>query len=136
MSEKKTKKQDNNVSSIDKLIEATFLRLKDIIDANTIIGNTIQLSEQIYIIPISSVSVGLISGGGELPGKKNTSTLNGVATTGFNITPTGFVAINNGIIDYIVSSSESSQTNKALDTVLGLLEKFLLKNEKDNVYEE
>jgi uncharacterized spore protein YtfJ len=136
MSEKKIKQQDNKVSSIDKLIDATFLRLKDIIDANTIIGNTIQLSDQTYIIPISSVSVGLISGGGELPGKKNAKSLNGVATTGFNITPIGFVTINNGMINYIMSNNENSQANKALETVLGLLEKFLLKSEKDNVYEE
>ena len=110
-------KKNNNKSSfedIDKLIDNTFLRLKDVIDANTVVGSTIKLTEKIFIVPISKVSVGLVSGGGEVPNKKN-DTSNACSTTGFTITPMGFITINNSAVDFISSNIADNSGDKLLD---------------------
>ena len=99
-----SKKNENNYESVDKLIDNTFEKLKEIIDANTIIGKTIKLGDNVAIIPISKVSVGLVTGGGEMPVKrKNMSSLG--STTGFTLTPIGFLTINDVTISYISNSS-------------------------------
>ena len=124
-------KNNDNSDSIDKLIDNTFAKLKDIIDANTIIGKTIKLSEKVAIIPISKVSVGLVTGGGEMPVKrKNLSSLG--STTGFTLTPIGFLTINDTAINYIPTSVGETSTNKLIETFALIYDKFLKYNGDGN----
>ena len=119
--------------TVDKLIENTFNRLKDVVDANTIIGSTITLSDKVCVIPISKVSVGLISGGGEIPMKKQKKGMsNGCSTSGFTVTPMGFLTINDNNIDYISVGFTESTPTKMIDSLLSIYEKFLIKNGDDN----
>ena len=125
--ENMSKKTDNNLDVVDQLVENTFTRLKDIIDANTIIGKTIKLSDTVSIIPISKVSVGMISGGGQMPVKRKD--LNSLGnTTGFTITPIVFLTINNTNISYIPTSIEDNSTSKLVETFAMLYDKFLNSN--------
>ena len=122
-----SKKKDNNLDAVDQLIENTFTRLKDIIDANTIIGKTIKFSDTVAIIPISRVSVGLVTGGGQMPVKrKDISSLG--STTGFTITPIGFLTINESNINYMPTAIQDNSTNKLIDTFTILYDKFLKTN--------
>lgn len=124
---------NNDFKSIDMLIENTFDRLKDIVDTNTVIGSTIELTEKLFIIPISKVSVGLISGGGEFPIKNKKTSVNACSTSGFTVTPMGFITINDTIIDFIGTGVTQSNASRALDTFFSIYEKMILKNngEKD-----
>lgn len=132
MSEKKNI-TNTEFDSIDKLIENTFDRLKNILDADTIIGSTIKVSEKICIIPVNKVSVGLISGGGEIPNKKKKKNFNGCSTSGFTIIPIGFITINDTKIDYISAGYTENTPTKILDTIINIYEKTLLKNGENNV---
>jgi uncharacterized spore protein YtfJ len=122
-----SKKKDNNNESVDKLIDNTFAKLKDIIDANTIIGKTIKLGENVAIIPISKVSVGLVTGGGEMPVKRKILSSLG-STTGFTLIPIGFLTINDTIVNYISTSVTDSSTNKLIETFASIYDKFIKYN--------
>lgn len=50
---------------INNVIETTFKNLSNIIDVNTVIGSPIKANDGTFIIPISKVVVGVLSGGGE-----------------------------------------------------------------------
>ena len=126
-----SKKKDNNLDSVDQLIENTFTRLRDIIDANTIIGKTTKLSDSVAIIPISRVSVGLVTGGGQMPVKRKDMSSIG-STTGFTITPIGFLTINESNINYMPTGFQDNSTNKLIDTFTLLYDKFLKSNGDDN----
>ena len=134
MSNKKNKTEQNNFDDIDKLIDNTFSKIKDLIDANTVVGSTIKLGEKTFIIPISRVSVGIISGGGEVPGKNKDKSLTACSTTGFSLTPIGFVTINDKTIDFIGSTLVEASSNKIIDMFSSMFEKIISKNEVD--YEE
>lgn len=122
-----SKKNEISCDSVDKLIDNTFAKLKDIIDANTIIGKTIKLTENVAIIPISKVSVGLVTGGGDMPVKrKNLSSLG--STTGFTLVPVGFLTINDLSINYIPTSVVDSSANKLIETFASIYDKFLKVN--------
>ena len=125
------KNDNSNLESVDKLIENTFDRLKDIIDANTIIGKTIKVSDKVSIIPVSKVSVGLVTGGGQMPVKKKNVTNLG-STTGFSVIPIGFLSINDVSIQFVSTELIDSSTNKLIDTFMSVYDKFLTKNGESN----
>ena len=135
MSDKKNKKDQPSFDEIDKIIDNTFARLKDLVDANTMVGSTIKLTERLFIIPISRVSVGLVSGGGEVPAsKKNNMSISAGSTTGFSLTPIGFITINDNVIDFIGTTTIENSTSRLLDVFMGIYEKILTKSETK--YEE
>ena len=126
-----SKRNENNCENVDKLIDNTFEKLKDIIDANTIIGKTIKLSENIAIIPISKVSVGLVTGGGEMPVKRKNLTSLG-STTGFTLIPIGFLTISGQGVNYISTSIAEPSTTKLIETFATIYDKFLKNNGDGN----
>lgn len=135
MSNKKNN-NDDSLKQFDKIIENTFEKLRDIVDSNISIGKIIEVNKNIFIIPISKISVGLVSGGGEMPSNKKQIGVSVGSTTGFSVTPIGFVVVNqNGTTDYISAISTDNSSNKIFEILLNLIEKFTNKQE-DNGYEK
>ena len=123
----------NNYLPVDELIDKTFNRIKDVIDANTIIGQAIVIAENISIIPISKVSVGVVSGGSEIPRKKkNNMSMTAGSSSGFTISPIGFIAVNGDRVDYISTVLEGDSTSKYLNLISNMVEMFIGNKERDN----
>ena len=57
-------------TKISDIIESSLANLKEMIDANTVVGKPIDTGTGTVIIPISKVSMGFASGGLDYPGKK------------------------------------------------------------------
>lgn len=110
----KNKKVKN--SQIDEIINDTFEKMKDIIDANTVVGKVINIGNT-HILPISKISMGIVSGGGNIK-KNNISAGSG---SGFNIIPIGFITISEGILNYLPVNNEVG-TNRALDGIFKIYE--------------
>lgn len=117
--------------SLDTIIENTFNHIKDIVDANTVVGEIIDLGNKLYIIPVSRISVGLISGGGMLP--KDKKNINAGSGTGFNITPIGFITISNFKFDFLPVNTVSDMSKSIVEGIVKVYENLLQKN---NVGEE
>lgn len=128
MSKKGNKLETN---TLDSIIDNTFNQIKNIVDANTIIGEAIKLTDNILIIPVSKVSVGLISGGGE-DSKNKKAVVSAGSSTGFTITPIGFVTINDSAIDFIGVTTNDNATSMLLNSILNLSEKLIARGVVDN----
>ena len=129
MSKKETnKKIDNNIENV---IENTFCHIKDIVDANTVVGKIIELGDKNYIIPVSKISVGLISGGGILPKGKNEN-FNAGSGTGFNIVPIGFVAISKSEFKFLPVNTSGDFNKSMLDMCFKFFEKYLKNDIEEN----
>lgn len=88
---------------VNKLVSDTINGLKNVIDSNTIISSPITLAKDTVIVPITKVSVGFVSGGGELNTVKSKITsfpFVGASTSGFNLSPIGFISFSNGEIKF------------------------------------
>lgn len=97
---------------VENVLEETLKNLKDIIDVNLIIGNSIICNET-TVIPVSKVSVGFVSGGGEYANNKKVKKLftlpfAGGSGGGCNIVPIGFLVVNNGSVNFIKVDDESN----------------------------
>lgn len=122
----KEKEQDND---IDAIIENTFNHLKDIVDANTVVGTTIKLTDNLFVIPVSKISVGLISGGCNVPNAKKNNNYNAGSGTGFNIVPIGFITINNSIFNYLPVNNDD-MNNNIINGLMKIMEQFMQKVNK------
>lgn len=130
---KKTKSENKDYKSLDTLIDNTFDKIKNLVDTNTVVGNAISIAPGKIIVPISKVSVGIISGGGELPtSKKNNLSVSACSTTGFTITPIGFITVSDGAIDFVAALSGDNVAGRYVELFAGICDKFLSKKEFDS----
>lgn len=121
-----------NETPIKQMIEAALSNIKNVADANTVIGNPIVVNENITVIPFSKVSVGFASGGSDLGKRdeKNQANFAGGNGAGLTVVPMGFIIAAFGDVRVIDLKSPSSYNapadpvNKTIDAVNGLVDKM------------
>jgi sporulation protein YtfJ len=135
---------------IEGLMKTAMNSIQDMVDVNTIIGEPIETSGNVMIIPISKVCFGFAAGGSEF----NTETLDeykkkekeeemqyrlpfgGGIGAGVTINPVAFLVINKENIK-LMPISHSSTVDKIVDYIPDILDKFIKnKNGKDEDIEE
>ncbi len=85
-------------------------KIKEMVDCQTIIGDTIDAGDGIKLIPISKVTYGFASGGSDFPTKTNKELFGGGGGAGVTISPVGFIVIKDGDVSvkYISEGAENS----------------------------
>ena len=61
---------DQQINPIEKIMGTTLENLKQMMDVNTIVGESTVLADGTLIIPVSRVNAGFVAGGGEYPAKE------------------------------------------------------------------
>ena len=121
---------------IEGLMFTAMNSIKDMIDVNTIIGEPIQASNNIVVIPISKVSFGFAAGGSEFKGgtfeeyKKQEKDeqiqyrlpFGGGAGAGVSLSPVAFLVIQGNIVK-LLPVDHSTSLDKLLDYIPDLFEK-------------
>ena len=129
---------------IEGLMRTAMNSIQDMVDVNTIIGEPIETSGDVMIIPISRVCFGFAAGGSEF----NTETLNeykkkdeeeemqyrlpfgGGSGAGVTINPVAFLVINKETIK-LMPINHSSTFDKIVDYVPDILNKICGKEKED-----
>ncbi len=85
-------------------------KIKEMVDCQTIIGETIDAGDGIKLIPISKVTYGFASGGSDFPTKGSKELFGGGGGAGVTISPVGFIVIKDGDVSvkYISEGAENS----------------------------
>ena len=121
---------------IEGLMLTAMSSIQDMIDVNTIIGEPIETSNNVVIIPISKVSFGFAAGGSEFKGetideytKKDKEEaiqyrlpFGGGSGAGVSINPVAFLIVQEGCVK-LLPVSHSSAIDKLIDYVPDLIEK-------------
>lgn len=145
----------NNEHPIEGLMVTAMNSIQDMIDVNTIIGEPIETSNNVIIIPISKVGFGFAAGGSEFKGetideysKKEKEEqvqyrlpFGGGAGAGVSISPIAFLVVqSNGV--KLLPVCHSSAVDRLLDYVPDLMEKMnnylnkSMQNKKEEKKEE
>lgn len=125
-----------NIHPIEGLMTTAMNSIQDMIDVNTIIGEPIETSNNIVIIPISKVSFGFAAGGSEFKGetvdeyrKKEKEEevqyrlpFGGGSGAGVTINPIAFLVIQGENVK-LMPVNYSSSIDKLLDYIPDLLDK-------------
>ena len=125
---------------IEGLMNTAMNSIKDMVDVNTIIGDPIETTNNVVVIPVSKVNFGFVAGGTEFNGKeqKNGSLLpgkdeeekkeekrmpfGGGSGAGVSISPIAFIIIQQSGVK-LLPVDHSSAFDKLLDFVPDLIEK-------------
>ena len=114
---------ENKLSDI---IKTTLENVKGIVESNTVIGEPVNTTNGIVIIPVSKVSLGFASGGLDYASKKEADkakNFGGGGGTGVSVTPMAFLVIKpDGNVELLNMSMPDTVTNK-IATVGNLIEK-------------
>lgn len=126
----------NNEHPIEGLMVTAMNSIQDMVDVNTIIGEPIETSNNVIIIPISKVGFGFAAGGSEFKGetideysKKEKEEqvqyrlpFGGGAGAGVSISPVAFLVVQPNNVK-LLPISHSSAIDRLLDYVPDLMEK-------------
>lgn len=124
---------ENKISGI---IETSLEKIREVVDANTIIGTPINTPGGTTVIPVSKVMVGFASGGVDYLGKNakkseaevrhnGTSTnFGGGGGTGVTVQPVGFLVISaDGDVQLLNVGAGSAGSGDKIDSIAGIIEK-------------
>ena len=119
-----------NETPIKQMIESALSNIKNVADANTVIGNPIVVNENITVIPFSRVSVGFASGGSDFGKRDSQPNFAGGNGAGLTVVPMGFIVAAFGDVRVIDLKSPSTYNapadpvNKTIDAVNGIVDKM------------
>jgi len=130
--------------TIENIMKSSMDQIKAMVDVNTIVGNPIMTGNETMILPVSKVSLGFFSGGGEYnskaPVKKSGEAFDsngvtnaaeerfpfaGTSVAGMCLTPMAFLSVNGGSVKVL-----PAQYNNSWDKVIDIVPDMISKIEK------
>ena len=111
-------------------------KMRDMIDANTIVGEPITTADGITLIPVSKVSFGFVGGGSDFSQKQDSKNGFGGGTgAGVNIIPVAFIVAKGQDVDLIyVTPTALSTVDRLIETVPDVIDKvtgFISKDKEE-----
>lgn len=120
---------------LNDLMRSTMEKIHEMVDTNTIVGEPISTPDGVTLIPISKVSFGFGSGGGDYGNTKQN--FGGGSGAGVKIAPVAFLVIKDGTTRVLpVAVPPESTVDRVIEMVPDLMDKvenyFDKKKEKEN----
>ncbi|WZL74927.1 GerW family sporulation protein [Clostridiaceae bacterium 35-E11] len=121
---------------IEGLMKTTMESLKDMVDVNTIVGDPVETPDGTVIIPISRVSFGFASGGGEYNIKTNRDKMDdennadnklpfaGGTGAGVSVQPVAFMVVGNGEMKLLPVDQNATMVDSIINFAPKLLDKI------------
>ena len=124
-----------NRHAINSLMEATLAKVRELGDAETIIGKPVVTPEGVTVIPVSKLSCGFGAGGSDYNTRHNANAVlfGGGGGAGVEVTPVSFIVIRGDKVDVlpaggtvaapIPAGNIVATIEKAVDAFPGILDK-------------
>ncbi|MDP4109178.1 MAG: GerW family sporulation protein [Bacillota bacterium] len=112
---------------IEDLMSTTMQKIKEMVDANTIVGSPISTVDGITLIPISRLSFGFASGGSDIKGKtaNDQQLFGGGGGAGVHLTPVAFIIISNGSARILpVAPPANTTVDRVIDLVPDVMDRI------------
>ena len=114
-------------NSVPNMLESTLQKIREMIDANTVVGTPITTPDGVTIIPVSKVSVGFGGGGSDFVSKnlnKMENPFGGGAGGGVKVTPVAFLVVQNGTVRMIpVAQAANTTADRLVEMIPDTLDK-------------
>ncbi len=120
--------EKNNVQG---LLGASMEKIKEMVDANTVVGTPITAPDGTILIPVSRISYGFAAGGSDLPNKSNADLFGGGSGAGINITPIAFLVIGGGDVRLLQLVAKPDATDRLVNLVPDVVDKISALFHKD-----
>ena len=107
---------------LGELTESSMKNLQTLIDSNSVIGKEVITPDGAVILPVSRVSFGFGTGGGDLPATQK-ELFGGGTGGGVSITPLAFLIVKNGDVKLLQVQSYSNTADRVVGMVPEVVDK-------------
>ena len=107
--------------NLPNMLDSTIAKLRELVNANTVIGEPITTNDGITIIPVSKVSIGFGGGGTDFVSKNvnhHENPFGGGAAAGVNVSPVAFLVIKDGNVRMVPVATPANTTADRLVEML------------------
>lgn len=110
---------------IQGIMDTTMEHIRDMVDVNTVLGDAITAQDGSTVLPVSRVSFGFASGGGEYRGNagRDDYPFAGGAGAGVTIQPVGFLVLGESHVRVLPAQTKSS-ADRMIDLIPGVMEEL------------
>ncbi len=117
-------------NNVEGLMGVSIEKVREMVDANMVVGSPIAMADGLTLIPISKISYGFASGGSDLPAKTGADLFGGGAGAGINVVPVAFLTIKDGNVNILPVVSKPDTMDRVISMVPDLLDKVSAKKNK------
>ena len=114
--------------NLPNMLENTISKIREMVDANSVVGNPITTPDGVTILPISKVSIGLGGGGSDFESKnpnKQDNPFGGGVGAGIKVTPVAFLIVKDGNVRMLpVAAPASTTADRIVELVPDTLDKI------------
>ena len=114
--------------NLPNMLDKTITKIREMLDANSVVGEPITTPDGVTIIPVSKVSVGLGGGGSDFTSKKATGGENpfgGGVGAGVKVTPLAFLIVKEGSVRMLpVAAPANTTADRIVEMVPDTLDKL------------
>ena len=102
---------------IERIMDSAFGKMRTLTDADIIVGNPIIMPDGTTVVPISKISIGIVTGGGEYSQKQQSEyPFAGASGAGMSVSPVCFL-VSDGKSVRMLNVGSQSAFDKIMDTV-------------------
>jgi len=106
-------------------METAMQKMRELIDANTIVGEPITTADGVTLIPVSKLSFGFVGGGSDIPSKQDKNGFGGGTGAGVHITPVAFIIVKGEEIEMLyVTPTAMTSVDRIIETVPDVIDKI------------
>ena len=114
--------------NLPNMLENTIAKIREMVDANSVVGEPIVTQDGVTILPISKISVGLGGGGSDFVSKnvnRQENPFGGGVGAGVKVTPVAFLIIKEGNVRMLpVAAPANTTADRIVEMVPDTLDKI------------
>ncbi len=105
------------------MLDKTIQKIREMVDANSVIGTPISTPDGVTIIPVSKISVGVGGGGSDFAGNQ---AFGGGAGGGVKVSPVCFLIVKDGAVRMMpVAQPASTTADRVVEMVPDTIDKLI-----------
>ncbi len=117
-------------NNVEGLMGVSVDKIRELVDANTVIGTPMAMPDGSTLIPVSKVSYGFASGGSDLPSKSTDGLFGGGAGAGINIVPVAMIVIKDGSTNILPIVSHPDTMDRLVSLIPDMVDKLKKKDKE------
>lgn len=114
--------------NLPNMLDNTIAKIREMVDANSVVGTPITTGDGVTILPISKISVGLGGGGSDFVSKNmnhHENPFGGGVGAGVKVTPVAFLIIKDGNVRMLpVATPANTTADRIVEMVPDTLDKI------------
>ena len=115
--------------NLPNMLDSTISKIREMVNANTVVGEPVVTADGVTIIPVSRISIGLGGGGSDFVSKnvnRHENPFGGGVGAGVTVTPVAFLVVKEGSVRMLpVGAPANSTADRLVEMIPDTLDKVV-----------